>query len=161
MTDPRSHTPISPGRLAGIDYGSRRIGIAISDPGRKFSSPYENYQRRAKELDGERFRRLVAEEAITLFVVGLPLHLSGDESQKSREVRVFGEWLQEITGVEVVYFDERFTSVEAEHLLLSADLTNKRRKERRDMLAAQILLAAYLDTPSPAPHASLDDRPNT
>ena len=123
-----------------------RIGIAMSDPGRVLASPMENYSRRSTEQDTQRFRRLVAEEDVTLFVVGLPVHLDGHESQKSFEAREFGKWLSEITGVPVEFFDERFTSVESEQLLLDAELTSKRRKKRLDMVAAQIMLSAYLES---------------
>ncbi len=138
--------PASPGRVAGVDFGTVRIGVALSDPDRTLASPHENYTRRTPKLDAEWFRRLVAEEDVRLFVVGLPLHLDGHESAKSAEARRFADWLHEETGVPVELFDERFTSVEAEHLLLDAKLTSRRRKRRRDMLAAQILLTAYLES---------------
>ena len=134
----------TPGRVAGVDFGTVRIGIAISNPERSIASPLENYTRGTPEQDARRFRRLVADEAVVLFVVGLPIHLDGGESPKSREARKFGQWLAETTGVSVEFFDERFTSVEAEQALLAADLTRKRRKRRMDMLAAQIMLSAYL-----------------
>ena len=141
-----AHSSSIPGRAAGIDYGDVRIGIAISDPSRKLASPLENYTRRGESQDAARFCRLVADEDVKLFVVGLPIHLDGRESRKSEEARRFGKWLTEKTGVPVEFFDERFTSVEAEGLLLGADLTRKRRKARRDMLAAQIMLSAYLES---------------
>lgn len=134
------------GRIAGIDYGRTRLGIAITDPDRRLASPYENYQRRDQRHDAARFRRLVAEEGVSLFVVGLPLHLDGRESQQSQEARKFGAWLARVTGVPVQFFDERFTTVEAEQHLLEARLTRKRRKARRDMLAAQVMLAAFLES---------------
>ncbi len=135
----------SPGRVAGIDYGHVRIGIAISDPDRTIASPLENYDSRGREQDARRFRRLVTEEGIVLFVVGLPIHLDGRESEKSLEARAFGQWLGETTGIPVEFFDERFTSREAEQLLLAAELTKQRRKKRLDMLAAQIMLSTYLE----------------
>ncbi len=135
-----------PGRVAGIDFGSVRIGIAITDPERKIASPHLNYTRRGPEQDAQRFRQLAADEGVVLFVVGLPLHLDGRESEKSLEARQFGRWLAEATGVPVEFFDERFTSVEAEQALLAADLTRKRRKKRIDMLAAQIMLSGYLES---------------
>jgi putative Holliday junction resolvase len=134
-----------PGRVAGIDYGHVRIGIAISDPERKIVSPLENYTRRGPAADAARFRRLVAEEGVVLFVVGLPLHLDGQESAKSAEARQFGQWLGDVTGIPVEFYNERFTSHEAEQLLLAADMTRKRRKKRLDMLAAQIILGGYLE----------------
>ena len=115
--------------MAGIDFGSVRIGIAISDPERKIASPLLNYTRRGPEQDAQRFRQLAAEEGVVLFVVGLPIHLDGRESEKSLEARQFGHWLAEATGVPVEFFDERFTSVEAEQALLAADLTRKAPQE--------------------------------
>jgi putative holliday junction resolvase len=143
---PSAQQPAQSGRVAGIDYGTVRLGIALSDPGRTIASPHENYTRRGPAQDATRFRRLVEEEEVTLFVVGLPVHLDGGESQKSVEARAFGRWLGDVTAVPVEFFDERFTSVEAEDSLLSADLTRKQRKKRRDMLAAQIILASYLES---------------
>jgi len=133
-------------RIAGIDYGVVRIGIATADQSVGIAGPYETYHRRNERLDAEYFRRLASEERIDRFVVGLPVHISGGESQKSREAREFGAWLQQTTGVPVEFFDERYTSAEAEELLLAAGLTKKRRKERLDQLAAQIMLTAYLES---------------
>jgi putative holliday junction resolvase len=149
----------APGRVAGIDFGDVRIGIAITDPDWTIASPLENYTRRGTEQDAQRFRRLVDEEGVVLFVVGLPIHLDGRESPKSREARQFGQWLHEATGVPVEFFDERFTSHEAEQSLLAADMTRKRRKKRLDMLAAQIILSAYLESESRVDEAPrpLDD----
>jgi putative Holliday junction resolvase len=134
-----------PGRIAGIDYGTRRIGIAVTDREQAIASPYENYVRRGEAADRQRFRRLVDDEQIVGFVVGLPVHLDGSESQKSREARRFGAWLAEATGLDVEYFDERFTTHEAEQALAEAQLTKKQRQARLDKLAAQILLTAYLE----------------
>lgn len=147
------------GRVAGIDFGTVRIGIAVSDAGRSIASPLENYTRRSPEQDARRFRQIAADEQVGLFVVGLPVHLDGRESQKSLEARQFGQWLAEVTGVPVEFYDERFTTAEAEEILLGAELTSKRRKKRRDMLAAQIMLAAYLEshTKGTQDPGSLDD----
>ena len=80
------------GRVAGIDYGTVRIGVAISDPGRSLSSPLESYTRRDRAADARYFQKLVADEQVQLFVVGLPVHLDGSESAKSVESRRFGQW---------------------------------------------------------------------
>ena len=149
-----------PGRLAGIDFGERRIGVAVTDPERRLASPADNYTRRDIAADAAYFRRLAAEERIVRFVVGLPIHLDGRESEKSQAARRFGQWLRDTTGVPVVFFDERFTTAEAERLLAGAKLTKKRRKERLDKLAAQILLTAYLEAGQPSgdePPRGLDD----
>ena len=134
------------GRIAGIDYGTVRIGIAIGDLETNLAGPYETYTRCNIQLDAQYFCELASAERIQRFVVGLPVHLDGHESQKSREARQFGEWLGNITGVPIDYFDERFTSAEAEQILQEANLTKKRRKARIDQLAAQIMLTAYLES---------------
>ncbi len=134
------------GRILAIDFGTVRHGLAISDPGQSFASPYENYTRRNQKLDGDFFRRVVAEEDVVFLVVGLPIHLSGEESRKSLEAREFADWLGQLTGLPVVLFDERFTTHEAEQHLLAAGLTKAKRRERLDMLAAQALLKGFLDS---------------
>lgn len=133
------------GRLAAIDYGTVRLGLAVTDPDRILASPHANYTRRGTQHDATYLRAFVQDENIVGLVVGLPIHLSGDESPKSREAREFATWLHQITGLPVCLFDERFTSVEASALLSGASLTKRRRKERLDKLAAQILLTAYLE----------------
>lgn len=135
----------TPGRLAGIDFGTVRIGVAICDPGRTLASPYENYSRRTPLLDSQYFQRLAKEERLVGFVVGLPVHMSGEESAKSQEARGFGVWLTEQTKLPVAFHDERLSSSIAEEMLQQAGLTKKGRKERLDKLAAQIILASYLE----------------
>lgn len=148
------------GRLAGIDYGEKRVGISVCDPDRILTSPLENYTRRGKEVDGPYLSKLLAEERVKGLVVGLPVFASGEESPSSQAARQFGKWLGEITGLPIIYYDERYTSSEAERLLGDARMTSKQKKARRDMLAAQILLSAYLENPARAerPPEGLDDK---
>jgi putative Holliday junction resolvase len=133
-------------RIAGIDYGTVRIGVALVDTDVGIASPYENYTRRTPQLDAQYFSQLAKDEQIGRFIVGLPVHLHGGESHKSTEVRAFGKWLHDATGVPVEYFDERFTTAEADEFLGAAKLTKKQRQARRDKLAAQIMLTAYLES---------------
>jgi putative Holliday junction resolvase len=148
------------GRLLGVDTGSVRIGLAVSDPERKIASPLETYRRRDKLQDARYFQELVKQEDVAALVVGLPVHTNGREGVKATEARQFAAWLTEVTGLPAVLWDERFTTVEAESHLWSAGLTHKQRKERRDRVAAQILLQAYLDAgcPDNSPPASLDEK---
>lgn len=132
------------GRVAGIDFGTVRIGIAVCDPDRTIASPWENYNRRNPRLDAQFFRQLVSEDRIGLFVVGLPLYPSGDESEKSIQAREFGKWLWETTGVPVVFQDERYSSKFADELM--EGLTPKQRKARRDKLAAYVILTSWLES---------------
>jgi putative Holliday junction resolvase len=133
--------------VVGVDYGTVRIGIAISDPLRSIASPHETLTRGGEPADRAYFLKLSRDEQVSLFVVGLPVHLDGHESGKSTEARKFGAWLAEATGVEVRYFDERFSTREAELALAEsgAKFTKKQRKARLDKLAAQIMLTAFLE----------------
>ena len=134
------------GRIAGVDFGTVRIGIAITDPQQKIASPFDLYYCQGKDQDAQYFRGLVASEQIALWVVGLPTHMSGSESQKSREARAFGAWLQATTEIPTTFFDERFTSQFADELLKESALSGKQRKQRRDKIAAQIILTSFLES---------------
>jgi len=132
--------------LAGIDYGSIRIGIALADATVGIASPHATWTRRGEQADAAFFRRLVEEEGIGWFVIGLPVHLDGGESQQSMNARAFGKWLEEMTRVPVLYFDERFTSVEADERLAVPGMTKKKKAMRRDQIAAQIMLTAFIES---------------
>ena len=139
----------APTRLLGVDYGTVRVGLSISDAERRLASPLAILARATPERDATYFRALVEEEQVGGLVIGLPVHLNGREGQKAREARAFGAWLAEKTGLPLVFWDERFSTVEAESALWQAGLTHKRRKARRDRVAAQIMLQAYLDAGCP------------
>ncbi len=136
-------------RILGIDYGTRRVGAAVSDPRRKIATPLEVYQRKDQAQDARHYRRVVEENDVDLIVVGLPLHTSGQEGVSAKGARAFGGWLARETGLKVLYHDERFSTVDAEERLIAAGIKRQGRKERRDMLAAQILLQDYLDRGCP------------
>ncbi len=136
-------------RLLGVDYGQKRIGLAVSDPERKLAFPLEVRHRQNRQQDGDYFRSLVEREEIGGIVLGLPVHLDGRESAKSAEVRRFGAWLAELVALPIAFYDERFSTVMAESALWQAGLTHRRRKQRRDKVAAQMMLQAYLDAGCP------------
>ena len=146
-------------RLLGVDYGQVRVGLAVSDPDRKFSFPLATYERRGADRDAAYFRALMSQEEIGFIVVGLPVHLDGREGEKAVEARAFGAWLLATTSLPVVFYDERFTTVQAEAALWQAGLTHKKRQARRDMIAAQIMLQTYLDADCPpeTPPGALDE----
>jgi putative Holliday junction resolvase len=132
-----------------VDFGSKRVGLAISDRDRRIASPLLILQRQSAEQDGRFLQELIAEERISTIVVGLPARTTGAEGQKAREARAYGAWLHELTGLKVLFWDERFTSADAERLLLDAGLTKKQRAERIDMVAAQLMLQQFLDAGCP------------
>ena len=145
------------GRLAGIDYGTVRIGIAICDPNQSIASPLETYQRQPAN-EQKFFCDLVERESIVGFVVGLPIHLSGDESQKSNETRKFGAWLRKVTDCPVAYFDERLSTAAAAELLESSHKSSRKKKAALDRVAAQIILSSYLESNRKTEHhGPLDD----
>ena len=137
------------GRILGIDFGTKRVGLAVSDPRRQIATPLEVYQRRDAVQDARHFQYLVHEHELERIVVGLPVHLDGREGASASLVRTFGAWLGQLTGLPVVYYDERFTTTEAERSLIAAGLKRSKRKDLRDMLAARILLQNYLDDGCP------------
>ena len=140
------HTLPDEGRLAGIDFGTRRIGIAICDANQLMASPFDVCQRGSTLEDAAFFKKLVDEESLVGLVVGLPVYGSGDESQKSLEAREFGQWLGQLTGLPVAFHDERYSTAQAEELLGEASLSRKQRKKRVDKVAAQLILSAYLES---------------
>ncbi|MFO0824833.1 MAG: Holliday junction resolvase RuvX [Gemmataceae bacterium] len=139
----------SHGALLGIDYGTVRVGLAITDPDRIIASPLDTYTRRSRDLDGPFFAKIATECRAVGLVVGLPLHTNGQESTSSREAREYGAWLSTVTGLPVIFWDERYTSWFAEGALLDAKLTHKKRKEKRDRVAAQMILQTYIEAGCP------------
>ena len=137
--------PPESGKIAGIDFGTVRIGIAICDSERMIAFPYEIWRRRNEKLDLQHFQDLVKQEQIVHFVVGLPLHCNGDMSDKALQAMAFADKLAETTGCSIDFLDERFTSVIAEDALRQAGLKAKKRKKKLDAVAAQIILSTYLE----------------
>ncbi|MCX7665731.1 MAG: Holliday junction resolvase RuvX [Gemmataceae bacterium] len=140
---------IPQGRILAVDWGLVRIGLAISDPEQKFSFPLETYTRRTWEIDAAYFRKIFERERPQCLIIGLPLHLKGTEGTDARLAREYGTWLQKISGLPVFYADERYSSRFAEEILWEAGLTHKKRKAKRDQLAAQIFLQAFLEAGCP------------
>lgn len=133
------------GRLLGVDFGTVRVGLAISDPDRLIASPFETYLRKDTKADAAYFARVVAAEKIVGLVVGLPLHTGGEEGIKAKEARDYGAGLAEATGLPVVFWDERCTTAAAEDALWDAGLSHRKRKDRRDRVAAQLILQGFLE----------------
>lgn len=136
------------GRLGGIDYGTVRIGIATCDPSQTWATPYDTYACRSPALDDAYFRDLVASQNLVGWVIGLPIHCDGQESQKSKEVRKFAERLANATSLPCCFYDERFSTREARRLLQDSGLGHQKKKSRLDRLAAHLILSHFLDSRS-------------
>lgn len=142
------------GRIAAVDYGRRRMGLAVCDRERILASPLLVRQP-GKNVDVEAtfFRTLVRDEELVGFVVGLPLHADGRESDMSRETRRFADWLAATTGLPVALQDERYTSAAAAGRLAGVGLSRGSKKARSDAVAAQIMLETWLSRRSLSEHA--------
>ena len=138
---------IPSGRVAGIDYGRKRIGIAICDAQRIVASPFAvRHPGGDAIVEACFYSTLVAAEDIVGFVVGLPVHADGRDSEMSLEVERFGGWLSTATNRPVVFHDERYSSIEAVGLMTGRGLSRKKKKARTDALAAQIVLTAWIES---------------
>lgn len=143
------------GRILAVDYGQRRVGIAISDPTGTLARPLTVLKRRAgKRPPVGRIVELIAENGVRHVVFGLPLDLAGKETDWTREVRDVARRVSERSGCPVSFVDERFTSVMAERMVRSVGLPRgeRERKERIDAAAASVILQAWLDR-APAQNA--------
>lgn len=137
-------------RVLGVDFGEKRIGVAISDPTGTIATPLPTLRRRAgKRPPLAALEEIAREHGVDHLVVGLPLGLDGEETAWCGEVRRLGEKLALRLGVEVSFVDERFTSVRAERAVRSVGLSKRERerKDRVDRAAAQLILQAWLDRP--------------
>ncbi len=134
-------------RIVGIDFGMKRIGLAISDPFRSFATPLEKIER-TKNIDADidALMHLLKDRGlIELFIVGLPLHMDGKESPMSALARKFAEKLEEKTSVKCQFIDERLTSKAAESLLMELSMNRKDRSRAVDVISASLILQTYLD----------------
>jgi len=133
-------------RIVGIDPGEARIGLAISDEGHSIAFPRQTVAvRGGVEEAAEKVREALTDENVETLVVGLPLRLDGTEGEAARRARAFGEVLRRTLDTEVVYWDERMTTVAAERSLREMGRWGARRREVVDQSAATILLQGYLD----------------
>jgi putative Holliday junction resolvase len=145
-----THTPAPTvprhGRLLGLDYGTRRVGFAVSDEEQRLAVPLETYSRRKPDEDARHLVAVVGDYRIVGLVIGLPLHMGGEEGQKAGEARRFGAWAERVSGLPIAFWDERLTTAQADEHLAAASLSPKKRKLLRDKIAAQIMLQSYLDS---------------
>ena len=133
------------GRSLGLDPGERRIGVAVSDPSGTIASPH-GFIDTASDDTVVRLHELIAEFDIERIVVGLPVSLDGHEGPAARRARALGDEIAGAVDVPVHYHDERFTTVTAEDALIEGGVRRKERKEKRDQVAAAVMLQGYLDS---------------
>lgn len=132
-------------RIAALDVGDARIGVAVSDELGLTAQPLGTVHRVGGLRDLEALARLLAAYTLDRLVVGLPLDMAGREGTQATRVRSFATRAAEHLGVPVDFEDERWTTVQAERTLLDADVARRKRRQVVDRVAATIILQAYLD----------------
>ena len=135
---------MSGSRILALDYGTKRIGVALSDELRWTAQPLETFERRTLDRDVTHIASLVNTHEVGQVVLGFPLQLDGREGPAVQAMREFAVRLEQGLSVPLVLWDERLTTKAAEDLLIAADVSRKKRKGAVDRVAAAILLQSYL-----------------
>jgi putative holliday junction resolvase len=139
-------TALPPGtRLAGLDLGTKTIGIALSDFGLRIATPVRTIRRTKFGKDAEDLLKLCAAEKVGALVLGLPINMNGTEGPRAQATRAFVRNLTSLTDLPVVLWDERLSTIGAERAMLEADLSRRKRAERIDAAAAAFILQGVLD----------------
>ena len=133
-------------RILGIDYGDRRIGLALSDPLRMTAQMLCQYERQNPEKDREFFRDLIQQHQISEIVIGLPLRMNGTEGTRVEKTKDFGDWLQEAVNINIQYWDERLTTIQAMAILNEQNFKMKKKKKFKDQVSASLILSSYLES---------------
>jgi putative holliday junction resolvase len=134
-------------RILGIDYGSVRVGLSISDPLGLIAQPIEAFKNDASLFTN--LKQITTRENVALIVVGMPFNLKGQKGQKAEEVQKFIERLKDELGIEILTWDERFTTTIAGKTMLAMGTKKKERQKkdgRIDSMAAAVMLQGYLDS---------------
>ncbi len=131
-------------RILALDYGTKRIGVALSDELGWTAQPLETFERRTLAQDVSHIAQLVADHEVGQVLLGFPLQLDGREGPAIQAMRRFSTTLEQGLAVPLVLWDERMTTKAAEDLLIAADVSRKKRKGAVDRIAAAILLQSYL-----------------
>jgi len=132
-------------RILGLDVGDKRIGVAVSDEMGWTAQPVKVIQRQARAQDLKAVAQLVKSYQAQKVVVGLPRNMNGSLGPQAGKAQDFGQDLAGLIGAEVVFWDERLSTVAAERVLLAADLSRAKRKKVVDKVAAGFILQGYLD----------------
>tara|TARA_R100000322_G_scaffold1819_8_gene1900 strand:+ start:16251 stop:16715 length:465 start_codon:yes stop_codon:yes gene_type:complete len=133
------------GALAGLDFGEKTIGVAVSDGMRQVATPLETIRRRKFTQDAEALLALTTARGITGLILGLPRNMDGTEGPRCQKTRAFARNLSRLTDLPIGYWDERLSTVAAERALLEADTSRAKRSGVIDHVAAGYILQGALD----------------
>lgn len=135
-------------RIMGLDYGTKTVGVAISDALLLTAQGIETIERKEENKlrrTCARIEELIREYDVDRIVLGLPKHMNNDIGERAEKSIEFGEMLKKRTGLEVIMWDERMTTVSAERVLMESDVRREKRKKYVDKIAAVFILQGYLD----------------
>ena len=132
-------------RIIGIDYGEKRTGVAISDPLGITAQGLPTIERTNIQKDIQKILNIIHEKEVSEIVVGLPKHMNNTLGVKAESVMAFVDLIKKHVNIPVNTIDERLSTVAAHRAMLEGDLSRKKRKDRVDMIAAQLILQGYLD----------------
>jgi putative Holliday junction resolvase len=135
----------SPGRILALDLGTRRIGVALSDPTRTFASPLLTLPHRTLSRDIEQVASLCRTHAASAVIVGWPRNMSGTTGPAARRAEEFAQALRRAVPVSVDLWDERLSTAAADRALREGNVRHKKRRAVRDQIAATVILQTYLD----------------
>ena len=133
-------------RILSLDIGKKRIGIALSDALGLTAQPLETLHRKAESADFQQIKNVAQDMNVTEIVVGLPLNMNGTVGPQAKDAYDFVEKLKKELEIPIKLWDERLTTLEANRILIEADISRKKRKKVDDKLAAQLILQSYLDS---------------
>ncbi len=137
---------MTPKVILGLDIGTKRTGVAVSDEGGTFSFPRDTIVTRNREEWFAKVKQVVEDDNVQEIVVGMPLNQDGEHGKDAQGIQVHIALLRERLKLPVIEWDERFTTHQAERTLLEADLSREKRKTVIDKVAATIILQSYLDS---------------
>ena len=143
-------------RLLGVDFGERRIGLAVSDRLGLTAQGLTVLTRRGMPEDLEALSKVAVEQEVERIIVGLPLAMDGTRGPAARRAETFARALERRTGLPVELVDERFTTAQGQRVLLEANVSRRKRKQVADQLAAQLILQQYLEIHRPRTDSSQD-----
>ena len=135
-------------RVLAIDHGTKRMGIALSDPSGMIALPLEFIPAEPFNAFLDRLKSLIREKEVEMILIGMPRNMDGSYGPAAAKVREFVAVLKETIAIPVQTWDERLTSAQANRFLIQADVSRKNRKDKVDQAAAAILLQSFLDSHS-------------
>lgn len=138
-------TPMPGKPLAGLDLGTKTIGLSLSDLGWRFATPRPVIKRVKFGVDATALLQFAEKEKVAAFIIGLPMNMDGTAGPRVQATRAFVRNMEEKTAIPFVYWDERLSTVAAERALLEMDVSRAKRAERIDSAAASFILQGALD----------------